>query len=136
MKKQECVVMAGSNCDAGESISCAFEALSRVFSDFVAGEAVRTPAVGEGYHGEFVNRAASFTSSRTASEVKGVLKNLEYEAGRRPGDKQRGVMPLDLDLLIFDGRVLKPSDMERDYVVSLLKALKAMPEDKKQACRF
>lgn len=127
MKRLECVVMAGSNCDAAGNISRAMDSLSGIFSDFVAGDALRTPAVGEGYHGEFVNRAARFTTSGTASQVRGVLKRLEYEAGRRPGDKERGVMPLDLDLLIFDGRVLKPSDMERGYVVSLLEDLNVLP---------
>ena len=38
------------------------------------------------------------------------LKAIEQSAGRRPGDKKEEKVCLDIDLLTFDDRVLKPED--------------------------
>ena len=48
----------------------------------------------------------------------------ETEAGRLPQDKPREIVRLDLDLLMCDGRVLKPADMERAYVRQGMEELK------------
>ena len=44
---------------------------------------------------------------------------METEAvgsGRIPEDKAQGVVKLDIDLLVFDNKILKPEDMEREYI--------------------
>ena len=66
----------------------------------------------------FTNQVAQATTGLTATEIQHRLKSLEREAGRKPEDKACGMVRLDLDLLCFDGRVLKAEDWHRPYIVS------------------
>ena len=45
-----------------------------------------------------------------------MFKELERRCGRIPEDKAQGVVKLDIDLLVFDNKILKPEDMEREYI--------------------
>jgi hypothetical protein len=56
--------------------------------------------------------------------VRKELKAIEQSAGRRPEDKKEEKVSLDIDLLSFDDRVLKPEDLKREYVVKGLEELK------------
>ena len=71
----------------------------------------------------FTNQVAQVATDLSAEEIRRQLKSLEREAGRKPGDKSCGIVRLDLDLLCFDGRVLKPQDWHRQDVVSALEEL-------------
>ena len=73
---------------------------------------------------KFSNQVAQFTSARPVDEVKALLKSIEREAGRRPEDKAQEIVKLDIDLLLCDGRILKPQDLERPYVAEGIAALK------------
>jgi 2-amino-4-hydroxy-6-hydroxymethyldihydropteridine diphosphokinase len=44
--------------------------------------------------------------------------------GRCAEDKEQGIVRLDIDILVYDHEILKPADLERDYVQEGLKALK------------
>ena len=66
----------------------------------------------------FTNQVARATTGLTANEIQHRLKSLEREAGRKPKDKACGIVRLDLDLLCFDGRVLKAEDWQHPYIVS------------------
>ena len=52
-----------------------------------------------------------------------LLKQIEKENGRLPEDKQQGIVKLDIDLLKYDDSILKPKDMEKDFVQAGLKEL-------------
>ena len=60
----------------------------------------------------------------TGKQKKQPLKWREQSAGRRPEDKKEEKVSLDIDLLSFDDRVLKPEDLKREYVVKGLEELK------------
>ena len=56
--------------------------------------------------------------------VRKELKAIEKSAGRCPEDKKEEKVCLDIDLLAFDDRVLKPEDLKREYIVKGLEELK------------
>ena len=64
----------------------------------------------------FMNQVALMTTTLTPTIVRDSLKRMERLAGRRHGEKQRGIVRLDLDLLAVDGTVLRHSDWKRSYV--------------------
>lgn len=66
--------------------------------------------------GLFSNQVACFTSEVPAEEIIACLKGIEREAGRKPGEKRREVVRLDIDLLSCDGIAYKPEDLRRDYI--------------------
>ena len=64
----------------------------------------------------FLNQVAVFDTDRPAAELRALFKAIEHEAGRRPEHKEHGRVCLDIDLLCYNNDILKPADMELDYV--------------------
>lgn len=71
----------------------------------------------------FSNQVAQFFSDVEEEGVRKELKAIEQSAGRRPEDKKEEKVCLDIDLLAFDDRVLKPEDLKREYIVKGLEEL-------------
>lgn len=42
-------------------------------------------------------------------------KFVERRLGRRPQHKDQGVVPVDIDIVLWDGAVMRPLDYESDY---------------------
>ena len=71
----------------------------------------------------FSNQVAEFVTELDEECVVDELKAIEREAGRRPGDKVKEKVCLDIDLLMYDGKILRPKDMKQEYVRKGLKEL-------------
>ena len=65
---------------------------------------------------EHSNQLAKFSTTLSPDSVHDLFKELERRCGRIPEDKAQGVVKLDIDLLVFDNKILKPEDMEREYI--------------------
>ncbi len=83
----------------------------------------RTEAIDFPWPCEFFNQVVSVRTSMHLSTFKATLKRIEREAGRTAADTQRGIVPLDLDILIVDGRVVRPQDCKRPYILAALQEL-------------
>lgn len=119
----EYLISIGSNESRDENMSLARRRLSELFADIrFSAEEETAPLY---FHRPvcFSNQLARFHSDLRVDRLHACLKNIEREAGRLPEDKSREVVRLDIDLLMCDGHVLKPADMERDYVRRGLKEL-------------
>lgn len=44
------------------------------------------------------------------------FKEMEKAAGRTPGGKKNGIVPLDIDIAMWNDEVKKPRDMMQDYM--------------------
>lgn len=77
----------------------------------------------------FLNGVAILETSLTADELTAAFKAIECRLGRKPEDKGRGVVPIDIDLLMWDDFCLRPEEMARTYVRSALLSLLAKGED-------
>lgn len=111
-----CVVALGSNVDGAIHLSWARERLTALFPDIRFSEEVETIPVNWDYPGMFSNQIACFTTHESPLQVLALFKEIEREAGRTPADKAKGIVRLDIDLLIGDDKVYKPADLQRDYV--------------------
>lgn len=70
-----------------------------------------TPSITDGvtlYH----NLVASFSTEMSAQLLTYTFKQWEIEAGR---SHSSSVVTLDIDLVIFNGEILRPHDYSRDY---------------------
>lgn len=74
----------------------------------------------------FSNQVARFASEWDAAEVAARLKAIEKEAGRKPEDKSREIVRLDIDLLSCDDITFKPEDLNRDYISRGVKELEQL----------
>ena len=66
----------------------------------------------------FTNQLVRIETAVPPIFIRPLLKNLERQFGRKPEDKAKGLVKLDLDLLCLDGQVLKADDWERDYIIA------------------
>ena len=116
MNEHHCLLCMGSNTDRLKHLSEARKALTATFPDVCFGRLMETEAIGSGFYSPFSNQLASFTTTLLPDAIHAFFKQLERCSGRMPDDKAKGIVKLDVDLLMFDSEVLKPEDMQREYI--------------------
>lgn len=70
---------------------------------------VETPSV-TGFGTPYLNLAARVVTALEAAELQSVLKHTEAALGRTSGSKASGQVPIDIDIVIADGHILRPAD--------------------------
>ena len=123
MNNYVCLVCLGSNIDGEYHLDNARKALQTIFVEVSFGKPIVTKAEGDIVQPDYWNQAARFVTPLTSGEVIDVLKQIEIENGRTPEDKMRGLVPLDIDLLIYGGQVLKSDDLQKEYVQQALRTI-------------
>ena len=116
MNLHTCLLCLGSNLDGAIRLSAARSALRSHFPDIRVSEELVTEAIGSGFLSPFHNQVARFETPQDAESIRTLLKSIEQAQGRLPEDKAQGIVKLDIDLLMIDDQVLKPKDMEREFV--------------------
>ena len=116
MNQHSCILCLGSNSDKHTRMEAARKALAISFPDIRFGREMTTEAIGNTFLSPFNNQLALFKTTFSAEEVRSILKQIEIENGRMPEDKAQGVVKLDIDLLIYDNTILKPDDMEKEFI--------------------
>ena len=86
-------------------------------------EAAYTEPVGLPGSGLFLNQVAVAGTEASQEEVEPALKDMEKRLGRMPDSKQKGQIPIDIDLLLWNGTILKPADWEKEYVQLLFRSV-------------
>lgn len=120
MNTHHCLICLGSNEGYTLRLAHARKALYHLFPDIRFSEELETEAIGNLFLSPFSNQLAQFTTFLSAEDTRCILKQIEKDNGRTPEDKAMGIVKLDIDLLVYDAIVLKPEDMERDFVQQLL----------------
>ena len=102
----------GSNLDPDRHLAFALDALRERFGALVVSPAYRTPAVG--FDGpDFVNLAAALDTTLEPEALDAWLHALEDRAGRRRDVPRFSSRTLDVDLVLYDDRVLRgPGNLE------------------------
>ena len=123
MSTHTCLLCLGSNINRETNMEDAREALTSAFPNIRLGFEMETKAIGSDFLSPFSNQVASFETSLSAEEIRTILKQIERDHGRLPEDKSHGIVKIDIDLLMYDDCVLKPQDLEKDFVLEGLKSL-------------
>lgn len=120
------VLTIGSNTDAQRHVAYVERALGEHFSVCKATQPVQTVPIDFPYaSADFTNIVLVAKTTLSQNEVYTILKQLEADCGRTPQSRQTHpeLVPMDLDLIVWDGEVCKPRDLTRPYVQSGLAAL-------------
>lgn len=112
-----CVICIGSNCNRKENMLLARQQLLTLFPLIRFAKELETEPLFFKNGALFSNQVACFFSDKEQECVTGELKAIERVAGRLPGDKAKEKVCLDIDLLSFDDRILKPDDFQREYII-------------------
>ncbi len=76
-----------------------------------------TPAEG-GSEGvpDYCNAVAILSVDCTFDELNAMFKRMEIDAGRTPESKQQGLIPLDIDIVVWGDKIVRPRDFSRRYM--------------------
>ena len=64
---------------------------------------------------DYLNAVAEITSTLTQPELKRLLKDYERQCGRTPQSKALGSIPIDIDIVMWNGNVLRQKDFAQYY---------------------
>lgn len=110
-----CYVSLGSNMpDGRERVAGAIAWLHDVMEVESCSAIYTTPSVSVGDDSTYYNAVACCSTGLQPPQIECLLKCYEAESGRRHSPGSHSVA-IDLDLVVFDGDVLRPRDAARDY---------------------
>lgn len=66
-------------------------------------------------HPNYLNAVACIRTAAEYPVLYDTLKEMERAHGRTPQSKLSGEIPLDIDIVVWNGETLRPQDYERDY---------------------
>ena len=117
------ILCLGSNTDCEANLKSAVGLLRGYFGTIRFSEAAYTEPVGLPGSGLFLNQVAVAGTEASQEEVERALKDMEKRLGHMPDSKQKGQIPIDIDLLFWNGTILKPADWEKEYVQLLFRSV-------------
>lgn len=109
----------GSNSDnADSSVNSAIVWCSEIFSNVVASSVYITDPVGKkaiSVGRRYSNAVIVGNTPLSKDEIITSLKDYENNHGRTLASRSTGIVTIDLDLVIYNDEILKPTDINRDY---------------------
>lgn len=114
----------GTNEDRDSNISLCHKLLGNIFHEIHYSKTSITTPYGSNYKNDFLNQLAIVYTDKEKDDVLHLLKCMEKEMGRKPADKEMGIVKIDIDLIIWNDEVLKPSEISRSYIAGLLSSIK------------
>ena len=75
-----------------------------------------TEAVGSLPQPNYHNCVGVLCTSQPFEELKQKFKEMEREAGRLPEHKREGKVIIDIDIVVWNSEVIKPTDLTRTYM--------------------
>lgn len=109
------VFSIGSNCGAKESnVRDAIETLRARLGTVVASHIYETPDAG-GSSVRYFNAVVAADCMMTFAECENLCKRMEILAGRDAFARERGEVPLDVDIVVWDESILKPWDFRQKF---------------------
>ena len=122
-EKVKVVIALGSNVSQEENISIAKGMLEKTFENMFFGSATWTEPIGLPGSDKFLNVIGVGYTYVGRPLVEMALKSIERRCGRRKSLTSRGIIPVDIDLLLFDSERYHADDWQRPYVKTLLHQL-------------
>ena len=111
----EAIISLGSNTDK-KILELATILLAETFQLISQSEIIESNAIGEHYQSPFYNQAIKLLSGYEKDETIQIFKETEIKLGRTPQSKSQGIVPLDIDLIIWEGVVYKDDYYRFDFV--------------------
>jgi len=118
------IVMLGSNANAEINIELAKEKISEYYEIVSVSTKIMTSPVGKHYKAAFQNEAIKLLSDDASEETKATFKEIEKELGRQPESKKEGVVPIDIDLICWNGMVVHQDYDRFDFVRDCVNEIK------------
>lgn len=109
------ISLASNSPDKREQMEQAFAELRAMGIVARSSSIYETAPYGNPRHPNYLNAVACIHTLAEYPVLYDTLKDLERAHGRTPQSKLSGEIPLDIDIVVWNGETLRPQDYERDY---------------------
>lgn len=110
------VIGIGSNLpDAPIHVEKALSYLERELTDFYHSKIYSTPPAGKKITRDYANAVGIGRSAQSLDKLTQQFKHYEKENGRTAADASSGAVVIDLDIVVADGKIVRPRDFEARY---------------------
>lgn len=120
------VIGLGSNIDPHNNITLARKLLGAHFAIISESRFIETEPIGFTDQDNFINGSIYIETSLTQNRLKQTLKAIEDEMGRVRSEIKFGPRSIDLDIVVFNGKVIDQDFYERDFLKNSV--LEILPE--------
>ena len=115
VKEVVAVLSVGSNCgDRNSNVSEGIQWLSDILSDIRCSTIYATPDC-HGGNQEYLNAVVAGKTNKSPEDIDNLCKDFEKSCGRDDSMRQTGYVPIDIDLVIYDNKILRPNDFKREF---------------------
>lgn len=102
------------------NLAKARQCLGEVFSELRYTTEQWTEPLSATRHDPYLNQLAEGDTELSLETLSQHLKQIETDFGRTAEKRRLGIVPIDIDILEFDGRRYHEHDWQRPYVTSLI----------------
>ena len=118
------LISLGANTpDKKKRLDDAIVAIAQIASIKAQTPIYETPAEGSTATLPYANALILIETEAEYDELRATFKQWEAQAGRTPESKAQGIIPLDVDIITWNDKVIKERDMEFNYMKKGLKLL-------------
>mgnify|MGYP001579912522 FL=1 len=120
------IISVGSNIEPDKNIAKAREILAKDFEVVAETDFISTKPVGYTQQPDFLNGAVLIRTDLKLEPLRQHLRKIEDTLGRRRTILKFGPRTVDLDIVVWNGKLLDPDFYERDYLKKAV--LELMPD--------
>jgi len=118
------IISVGSNIHPEKYISKALKIICMQHRFIAASRFVITKPIGYLHQDDFMNGAVQLETSLSHNELKVWLKEVEKQLGRKTSQNKYGPRTIDLDIVVWDDRVVDKHVYKRDFLRNAVCELK------------
>ena len=118
---KHCVIGAGSNINAEENFSQLKSLLPGYFNRVIFSKILKTKPLIYAFQKNFLNAAILIETNREIKMIQKQLKEIENRLGRTRTKNKNGPRTMDLDILIWDGKLIDENVKKWDFWKQLVK---------------
>lgn len=122
-----CIICLGSNHQGIEHIKNAEKEIEEIANKIHWGDIIETKPENTSSSTPYHNRAALLQTSVSKETLIKEFKRIEQQHGRTVSGQHKGIIPLDIDLLMYDNEIVKPADFKKEYVQQALQTIPFYP---------
>jgi 2-amino-4-hydroxy-6-hydroxymethyldihydropteridine diphosphokinase len=119
-KMHKVLLSLAANCYQKSNLAKARQCLGEVISNVNYTSEQWTEPVSSLRHDLYLNQLAEGTTELGIEELSLRLKAIELSFGRTAQKRKLGIVPIDLDILEYDGQRYHERDWQRPYVATLI----------------
>ena len=118
------ILSLSTNLPNPEIIHITAEKLRGILDGMRLSETIRTEPVGMSESTpDYFNAIAIGHTSMGYDYLRSMLKGMEIDAGRTHEKSATGIIPLDIDILMYGDKKYKDEDWQREYNIRLLSSI-------------